>query len=496
MVPELSDDSDKVVAIIIMSKKRWQATQLSVGPTRLGKRLKALFNLAFTILFMASLTATHSGLARAQAFCDVRQYGATGDGVTLDTSAINKAIEACGSAGGGQVLIPPGRYLSGTLDLRSHVTLFLAAGATLMGTTNLAEYHPPGDPSNLPFTGDGNWDRGLIVAKNANDISICGLGAIDGKRVFDPQGEEHMRGPHTIAFIGCTGFTIRDVTIVDSANYAIFFQVSDDVEVRNVKISGGWDGVHFRGTPSNWCRNVNIFDCQLFTGDDSVAGCYWDNAVISGCTLNSSCNGIRLIGPARHLIVNNCLFYGPGLQPHRTQNRNNNLSGIILQPGAWGKTEGVLDDILIANNTMKDVGAPVTIWSKPGNRVGSITVSGLEATGLSRSAFSVESWSDVPITNVVLRNVHLQFVGGGRVEPAVQVVQPPHVDVRSLPAWAFYARNVLHLTLEDVRFSLANNDTRPVIMADTVACLTLNTVKFPTVPRGREPARYHERRQI
>ena len=131
------------------------------------------------------------------------------------------------------------------------MTLFLAAGATLVGTTNLAEYQPPGAPSFMPQAKYGNWHRGLIVAENAEDMTICGQGVIDGHKVFDAKGEERMRGPHTITFAGCRGFTIRDVSIIDSANYAIFFQVSDDVDVRNVKITGGWDGVHFRGTPEH-----------------------------------------------------------------------------------------------------------------------------------------------------------------------------------------------------------------------------------------------------
>ena len=423
---------------------------------------------------------TAAGQTPASRVFDVRDYGARGDGITLDTAAINQAIDACAKAGAGQVLIPPGRFVSGTVHLRSHVTLYLAAGSTLAGTTNLAAYQAPAAPSFMPEANYGNWHRGLMVADNAEDMTICGPGTIDGHKVFDPKGEERMRGPHTITFAGCRGFTIRDVSIIDSANYAIFFQVSDDVEVRNVKITGGWDGVHYRGTPEHWCHNVNILACQFYTGDDSIAGSYWDNTVISGCTVNSSCNGIRLIGPARHLIVDHCLFYGPGLRPHRTSNRTNTLSGIILQPGAWGKTEGLLDDVLIANNTMRNVASPVTIWTKPGSQAGSITISGLEATGVYRSALSAESWSDSPITNVVLRNAHIEFSGGGRVDPLA--VQAPRMDVRPLPAWAAYARNVLHLTLEDVRFSLAEDDARPVILADTVARLNLDTVRFPRVP--------------
>src|SRR5208283_1259029 len=98
---------------------------------------------------------------------NVADYGAKGDGITLDTAAVNQAVEACAKAGGGQVLIPPGRFLSGTVHLRSHVTLCIAAGATLVGTTNLTEYQAPGAPSFMPQARYGNWHRGLIVAENA-----------------------------------------------------------------------------------------------------------------------------------------------------------------------------------------------------------------------------------------------------------------------------------------------------------------------------------------
>jgi Pectate lyase superfamily protein len=116
--------------------------------------------------------------AETSRLVDVRSLGARGDGVTLDTTAIQEAIERCARAGAGQVRFPPGRYLSGTIHLRSHVTLYLEAGATLIGTTNLT-------------------------------------------------------------------------------NYAVFFMVSDNVEFRNARFVGGWDGVHWRGAPTRWCHNVN-----------------------------------------------------------------------------------------------------------------------------------------------------------------------------------------------------------------------------------------------
>jgi hypothetical protein len=421
---------------------------------------------------------------------DIRAHGARGDGVSLDTGSINEAIDACANSGGGQVLFPPGRYLSGTVRLKSGVTLYLDAGARLVGATNLALYQQPTPPGFMPEARWGKWHRALIIGENLEDVTIAGPGTIDGNQVFDPTGEERMRGPHTIAFVNCRRFTLRDVTLVDSANYAVFFQVSDDVEIRNVKIVGGWDGVHWRGAPERWCRNVSIIGCRFYTGDDCIAGRYWDNTVISDCLFNSACNGIRLIGPATRLIVDHCLFLGPGEQPHRTsgeRRRTNMLSGIILQPGAWDATRGPLDDVLLANNTMHGVASPVTLWTKPGNPVGRVTVNGLNATGVYRAAFSVESWAESPMTNVVLRNISAEFDGGAAADLAKQAVKGPGVDARALPAWGLYARKVEQLTLEDVRLSFTREDLRPVIVADTVQRLDLSNVRFSRSPGVSEP---------
>ena len=112
---------------------------------------------------------------------------------------------------------------------------------------------------------------------------------------------------------------------------------------------------------------------------------------------------------------------------------------------------------------------------------------GLNATGVYRSAVSVESWSDMPITNVVVRNAVIEFSGGGTAEQAKQTVRGPGVDARPLPAWGFYARNVQQFTLEDIRLSVLRTDVRPVIAADHVQRLTLDNVRFPRVPEIREP---------
>ena len=426
-----------------------------------------------------SLLATPALTTASQGTLDIREYGAVGDGKALDTAAINKAIDACAQAGGGQVRLTPGRYLSGTVHLKSHVTLFLEAGAILVGTPDLNQYQQPTIPDYMPEAKWGKWHRAMILADGLEDIAIAGPGTIDGNKVFDPTGEEKMRGPHGFVFVNCRDVTIRDVSFLDAANYAIFFQVSSDVDIRNVKFTGGWDGVHFRGAPEHPCRNVNIVGCRFYTGDDSIAGRYWENTLISDCIVNSSCNGIRLIGPTTHLTIHDCLFYGPGLQPHRTSNRYNMLAGINLQPGSWDPTQGELDDVLISDVTMKNVATPFHFLIKSGNTAGRILVSRVNATGVYRAACSVESWADAPFKDVTFRDVSVEFEGGGRPELPAQPVKSPGVDARPLPAWGFYARNVDKLTFEDVRLGCVQDDLRPMLMCDNVKQLAFDDLDFP-----------------
>jgi len=131
---------------------------------------------------------------------NVRDHGAVGDGKSDDTAALNQAVEACAAAGGGQVLVPAGRYLSGTVHLKSNVTLLLDAGAEIVGTADLARYDnftPPGD---TPLARRLRWHRALVLGVGVENVTITGRGTINGNQVFDPQGEERMRGPHAILF--------------------------------------------------------------------------------------------------------------------------------------------------------------------------------------------------------------------------------------------------------------------------------------------------------
>ncbi|MBN2137685.1 MAG: right-handed parallel beta-helix repeat-containing protein [Sedimentisphaerales bacterium] len=438
-------------------------------------------------LVIVAILSIGSGVSNAADDFNVRDYHAVADGNTLDTSAIQKAIDQCAAVGGGRVILPPGKYLSGTVCLKSNVTLFIEAGATLIGTKDLNEYRHPIPPASMPEAKWGKWHRALILAENAENIAVAGQGTIDGNKVFDPTGEEKMRGPHTFVFVNSKNVTVRDVLFLDAANYAIFFMVSDNVDIRNARFVGGWDGVHFRGAPDRDCKNVTITACEFYTGDDSIAGRYWLNTLIADCIVNSSCNGIRLIGPAKHLIIHDCLFFGPGRRPHRTSNRHNMLAGINLQPGAWDATKGNLDDVLISDITMHKVAAPFHFSLKPGNTAGTILVDRVTATGVYRAAASVESWAQQPFKNVVFRDVTITYEGGVKPKKTDEKINAPGVDARTLPAWGFFARNIDQLQFDNVRLRYEQDDFRPVLIADRIETLTLRDFDYQQPPDAPEP---------
>jgi hypothetical protein len=409
---------------------------------------------------------------------NVRQHGARGDGETLDTAALNGAIEACEAAGGGQVLVPPGRYLTGTVHLKSRVTLVIEAGATVVGSTDLEHYQhftPPADKESKPFL---RWHRALVLGDGIEDAAIVGAGTIDGNKVFDAQGEERMRGPHTILLGNSRNVALRGISIRDSANYAILMKYCEQIDVRDITFTGGWDGVHFRHG-----REVTITGCRFFTGDDSIAGSYWEHVLISDCVVNSSCNGVRLIGPAEHLVIHDCLFYGPGLHEHRSSSRRNMLAGIILQPGAWDKTEGRLDDVLLSELTMRHVTTPLHVALQPGNQGGEVVIERLSASGAYRTAASIESWDEAPLKRAVLRDVSIEFEGGGTTEQALMEIKQPPTDARPLPVWGLFARHVNELVLENVRLSYAREDARPPLRLEDVERAQIDELRYPAASR-------------
>jgi hypothetical protein len=424
---------------------------------------------------------------------DVRDFGAKGDRTTLDTTALNRAIEA-GAGGGGTVLVPRGEYLTGTVHLKSNVTLQLDAGAELIGVPDLNRYDhfTPDEQLGAP---EARWHRALVLGEGLHNVAIVGQGTICGNDVLDPQGEEHIRGPHAVLLANCRNVQIRDITIRDAGNYAVLLEFTTAAEVRGVKIAGGWDGVHLRGWIDHPCRDIRIADCDLSTGDDSVAGLYWDKVRIERCAMNSASSGVRIFGPARHVTIADCQMFGPGQHPSptcRVLHHSNMGAGLCIQPNAWGETPGEVDDVHVSDIQMREVATPLHLVTKGKSAIGTVSIDRLKATGVYRSAASVESWSERPIERVDLRDWDVQFVGGfGPVlndpfEAAWSLmmmqpgkVTPPGDSPRPLPAWGLYAHRVNWLNLQDVRLKVQQRDARPAVILESVRSLKTDGLTCP-----------------
>ncbi len=252
----------------------------------------------------------------------ISDYGAIADGA-LCTAAIQRAIDACFLAGGGEVVIPKGKYLVGGLRLRSGVTLHLLENAVLMGSTNPEDYmeyiNDPIEPISeeeraayVPTAKAGatlwedsrphsRWNNAIIRAFRANNIAIIGEqgSEINGQNCFDEQGEEGYRGPHAINMWYCENISLRGYTIRDSANWAHAIQNSQNIDIREVTVLGGHDGFDIRT-----CDNIVIENCTFRAGDDCIAGFDNRNVRVDNCYFESACSIFRFGGT--NVLIENC----------------------------------------------------------------------------------------------------------------------------------------------------------------------------------------------
>lgn len=334
---------------------------------------------------------------------DVTDFGAVADGLTDCTSAFNEAIASCSEVKG-IVKVPAGQYLCSTIELKSDVELRLEKDAEILADPEPDHYRSfiPGRDMSCYDSGNGTlnqnnskdlrWNRALILANDVENIIISGEGTINGRHIFDPLGEERMRGPHTFVMGDCRNVVMRDVTITCAANYAFMGYALSNAVFTNLKIREGWDGIHIRGG-----KNVVISDCDFQTGDDSIAGGYWENMVISDCKINSSCNGIRMIMPSEKLLISDCTFTGPGVYPHRTsgeKHRTNMLFGIVFEPGGWGAAPGDLRDITVSDCTMSNVQSPIAVSISKDNTAHNLSVSNVSASGVYGTFAPIVTYND------------------------------------------------------------------------------------------------------
>jgi Glycosyl hydrolases family 28 len=346
---------------------------------------------AFLFLFGSAAQAQQPVPARF-ATCDVRAYGAAGDGKQLDTAAINAAIRACAKAGGGTVELTPGTYLSGTIVMLTNITLQLDPGATLLGNPDVRDY------THIGRVTEGR-SSALIVAVNAANIAITGHGVIDGNgRAFihephlphppgpflDPlamrqgqvaydaldagnEGPLQMRNRPgvLVLFVQCQDVTIRDITVLDAPNWCIHLACCKYALLTGLNVRCSLRVPNADAIDLGSSQNVRVSDSYFEAGDDGIAiGPCADgycketaeNIVISNCVIVSRSAAIRVGYAAagiRDVTVDNVII--------RDSNR-----GICVQVRGDETIENVLFSNIIIQTRFMDglwwgLGEPITI---------------------------------------------------------------------------------------------------------------------------------------
>lgn len=407
----------------------------------------------------------------------ILSLGAVPDNEQVNNAgAINRAIELCSIQGGGVVTVPQGTFTTGTIYLKDNVHLRLEDGAILKGSPRLIDYeslktsldlskYESGQGTvNYNSATDPEWSKAMIFAVGVTNSGIEGNGTIDGNDVRNPKGEEKMRGPHTIIMAGCKNLKFQDFTVQNSANYAFLAYKIEKSTFKRLNIRGGWDGIHIRG-----CKNVEICDCNIHTGDDALAGGYWENTTIRRCILNSSCNGIRMIMPSTDVEVADCNIYGPGTFKHITSGKTSSDAAINIEPGAWGKAPGRLDNIRIRRVIARTVLTPLSVTLGDDNSLGTITVEDLTAYDITRMAMSVKSWGNKAFADKVkIRRAVLEFRGID--DPNLPGWFSTHGtnEWPVFPCWGLYLRNVKNADLRDVTLTVKGKDYRTELIKDNV----------------------------
>ncbi len=406
----------------------------------------------------------------------IMSFGATPADTTVNNAAaINKAIDKCAAEGGGVVSVPKGVFTTGSIFLKSGVTLRLEQGAVLRGTkrldcythlttdADLSKYESGQGTVNYNSATDPVWSQALVFAVGVERAGIEGPGCIDGNNVRNPKGEEHQRGPHTVLMADCRNIKISGLTVKHASNYAFLGYKIDRGEFSDICVEGGWDGIHLRGA-----KRVNIKDCSLSTGDDAIAGGYWEQTRIERCRLNSSCNGIRMIMPSVGVTVSDCDIYGPGTFEHITSHRTNSEAAITIEPGAWGKAPGRLDRLHIKDCRVSQVLTPLSVTLGNDNSLGTITVERLTARDITRHALSVKSWGSAVTDRVVMRDCDLEFRNIDDPDLPAWFETHGTNEWPVFPSWGLYFRNVDKVQMKGVRLSVKGKDYRRAMICDNV----------------------------
>jgi polygalacturonase len=458
-------------------------------------------------LYAADRTPPQSG----SGIYDVRTFGAVGDGKIIDTPAVNRAIEAAASSGGGTVRFPSGTYACYSIHLKSHVTLFLEQAATILAapTPSDGRYGYDAPEPNAPWVayqdyGHNHWHNSLIWGEDIHDFAICGPGLIWGKGLDKGWGrstpnsvETPGGGNKSIALKNCRNVSLKDFSILQGGWFGILATGVDNLTIDNLTIDTNRDGMDI-----DCCRNVRVSNCTVnspwddaivpkssfslgyarSTENVTISNCYVTGAYEMGTLLDGTFKkfpagtdvprigrikfGTESNGGFKNITISNCVFEG--------------CHGLALETvdGA------LLEDITITNITMRDiVTAPIFLRlgarmrGPKGVAVGQlrrVLISNIVASNVDPRQCSI--LSGIPshaIEDVKISDVFIQHQGGAN---APTTVTPPEVASEypepnmfgTTPAQGFYLRHVKGIDMSHVEITALAPDHRPAFVLDDV----------------------------
>lgn len=461
---------------------------------------------------------------------DVREYGAKGDGRSIDSPAINQAIVAAASAGGGTVVFPAGTYLCYSIRLKSKVALSLGMGCTILAADPPSQKGEQGydlAESNQPWEayqdfGHNHWHNSLIWGENLEDLAIQGPGLIWGKGLSRGEGPGPVAevpgvANKAIALKNCRNVLLRDFSILHGGHFGVLATGVSNLTVDNLKIDTQRDGIDV-----DCCRNVRISNCTINSPWDdaiclkssfalgyacdtemvTISDCMVSGSYLEGAVLDASFKqfpstsdvdrngrikfGTESNGGFKNITISNCVFDGCfGV-------------AILSVDGAQ------IEDVTISNITMRGtVASP--IFLRLGSRmrgpagvpVGSIrrvNISNIvSSSGSSQVCSMIAGIPGHPVEDVRISNVLIQHPGGGtRKDAALQLAEkekeyPEPTMFGTTPAHGFYIRHAKRIEISDFKILTRDNEERPCFIVDDAEDVEFSNIKFP---EGQQTPRF------
>ena len=489
------------------------------------------------------LALTLSAAAPAREF-DVRTFGATGDGTTIDSDAINRAIDAAAAAGGGTVVFPAGTYASYSIRLRSHVGLHLDHGAVLLAadTSTGRGYDPAeaGAGNAYQDFGHSHWHNSLIWGENVEDVSITGRGRIDGRglsRGLTPRAADLDTKPgqanKAIALKLARHVLLRDFTIYRGGHMAILATGVDDLTIDNLAIDTGRDGIDV-----DVCRNVRISNTSVNApNDDAIvlkssfalgAARATENVVITNSIVSGFDVGTMLDGTYGRTSVAAPDRDGPTGRIKLGTESNGAFRNITISNVVFTRSRGLaletvdgatIEDVTVSNVTMREVSnAPIFLRlasrmrGPAGTPVGAlrrVSISNVVVSDADpRYASMIVGVPGHQIEDVRLSNVRILYRGGlslatagsqpanlvnaffrppggtGPREPYAvperEAMYPEPSQFGVLPAYGFYVRHAAGIRMDGVEVGFMTPDTRPAVVLDDVRDVELHGFRAQT----------------